>query len=294
MRGQNPAPPLPKTQIAFDSSGANAPPLKSVAKKAAAQQHRPMLASLITHLMYWRSWLGSPFTLIVSAFHLWMLIHAIRNREWFWVVFILVAWGLGAIWYYLYVYRASATRGFELPGAQKRRRIRELQAQIHHLDKAHHHSQLGDIYFSQGKLPQAEASYRAALERDSQDIDTRAHLGQCLLRAKRAEEARPLLEGVVAENPKHDYGYSLMALAENLMALGETDGAMEIWKRVTENHSYPRAKVQLAEILAGKGNSAAAKAELHEVVSDDTHAPAFQRKRDRYWIRRAKAALRKL
>ena len=103
-----------------------------------------------------------------------------------------------------YVYRdaPSATRGFELPGAQNRKRIKELQAQIHHLDKAHHYFQLGDVYFQQGKLDKAEAAYRASLERDAQDIDARAHLGQCLLRQKKAAEARPLLEGVCAENPE--------------------------------------------------------------------------------------------
>jgi tetratricopeptide (TPR) repeat protein len=253
-----------------------------------------MLASVMTNLMYWRYWLASsPFTLIVSAFHLWMLIHAIRNREWFWAVFILFCWGLGAIWYYLYVYRASATRGFELPGAQKRRRIRELQAQIHHLDKAHHHSQLGDIYFSQGKLPQAEASYRAALERDPQEIDTRAHLGQCLLRAKRAEEARPLLEAVVAENPKHDYGYSLMALAETYTAVGQKEAALKVWQQVTGSHSYPRAKVQLAELYLDLGKPELARPELQEVLADDVHAPPFQRRRDRVWIRRAHKLLSK-
>jgi len=194
------------------------------------------------------------------------------------------------------VYRAapSATRGFELPGAHDRHRIKQLQAQIHHLDKAHHHSQLGDIYFQHGKLQPAEACYRAALERDPQDIDTRAHLGQCLLRQKRPAEARPLLEGVVAENPKHEYGYSLMALAENLTALGETDAALNIWKQVTENHSYPRAKVQLAELYLARNQADLARSEVREVLADDAHAPAFQRKRDRVWVRRAKSLLRKL
>src|SRR5207253_7825538 len=135
-----------------------------------------------------------------------------------------------------------------LPGAANRARIKELQAQIYHLDKAHHHFQLGDIYFRQSKLDKAEACYRASIERDPNDIDTRAHFGQCLLRAKRPAEARPLLEGVIAENPKHDYGYTLMALAEDLTALGEPDKAINVWKQVTENHSYPRAKVQLAEL----------------------------------------------
>src|SRR5262245_23994075 len=160
--------------------------------------------------------LSSPLALIILAFQIWMFIHAIRNREWIWAVFILVGWGLAALWYYLMVYRAtaSATTGFELPGAHNRRRIKELQGQIHHLDKAHHHSQLGDIYFQQGKLDKAEACYRAALEREPQDIDTRAHLGQCLLRANKPADAKALLAGVVAEKPEHDYGPSMMSLAE--------------------------------------------------------------------------------
>ena len=112
-------------------------------------------------------------------------------------------------------------RGFELPGAQSRRRIKELEAQIHHLDKAHHYSQLGDVYFQQGKLDKAEVAYRAALDRDGQDLDTRAHLGQCLLRLNRPADAKPLLQGVLRENPKHEYNYTAMAYAETLAALGK-------------------------------------------------------------------------
>jgi tetratricopeptide (TPR) repeat protein len=162
------------------------------------------------------------------------------------------------------------------------------------LDKAHHHFQLGDIYFQQGKLPKAETCYRAALERDSNDIDTRAHLGQCLLRQRRPAEARPLLEGVIQENPKHEYGYSLMALAETLSALGEKDAALQIWERVTSTNTYPRAKVQLAELYLERNEVELARRELTDVIADDEHAPAFQRQRDRVWVRRAKVLSRKL
>jgi len=238
----------------------------------------------------------NPWLLVVFAFQVWMFVDAFRREEWIWALFIFIGFGFAAVLYYFLVYRntPSATRGFELPGAHHRRRIKQLQDQIYHLDKAHHHLQLGDIYFQQGKLDQAEASYRAALERDPQDIDTRAHLGQCLLRQKRPAEARPLLEGVVAENPKHDYGYSLMALAETLTALGETDSAMGIWQRVTGNHTYPRAKVQLAELYLAKNQPDLARTELMDVVADDDHAPAFQRKRDRFWVRRARGLMRKV
>jgi tetratricopeptide (TPR) repeat protein len=240
--------------------------------------------------------LNSPATLLFGLFHLWMLVDAIRRKEWVWVLFLIVFPGFSTLWYFFLVYRdaPSVTRGFELPGAHDRKRIKELQAQIHHLDKPHHYSQLGDIYFQRGKLDQADACYRAALERDPQDIDTRAHFGQCLLRQNRPQDARPLLEGVVAENPKHDYGHSLMALAETLGALGETDAAIATWRRVTDNHSYPRAKVQLAQLYAAKSQTDLARAEIREVIDDDPHAPAFQRKRDRVWIKRAKKLARQL
>lgn len=256
-----------------------------------------MFASLISDLLNVDYLIHNVWLLLVFAFQVWMFIDAVRRQEWIWAVIIFIGFGLSAILYYFFVYRAaapSATRGFELPGAHDRRRIKQLQAQIHHLDKAHHHSQLGDIYFQQGKLEKAEASYRSAMERDPKDLDTRAHLGQCLLRQKRAAEARPLLEGVVAENPKHDYGYTMMALAETLTALGETDSALKIWQQVTAEHSYARAKVQLAELYLTKNQPDLARPELQDVIGDDIHAPAFQRKRDRVWVRRAKSLLGKL
>ncbi len=237
-------------------------------------------------------WGAGPLSLAYGAFTIWMLVDAVRRREYLWIVAILA--GLG-FWYFFYVYRSggSSAQGFELPGTAKRKRIKELQAQIYHLDNAIHHFQLGDIYFRQGKFQLAETCYRAALEREPADIDARAHLGQCLLRLNRASEARPLLEGVCREDPKHDYGYSMMALAEALTALNETDAAMKAWLQVTALHSYPRAKVQLACLYLGRNNRAAAASELNEVLADDAHAPPFQRKRDRVWVSRARSLVRK-
>ena len=245
---------------------------------------------------YWQHLLRSPVFWITTIFQIWMLVDAVRQREWMWVVAILVFPGIGSLWYFFYIYRGSggAMRGFELPGAHSRMRIKELQAQIHHLDKPHHHSQLADIYFQQGKLKDAEASYRAALERDPQDEDTRAHLGQCLLRQNRAQEALPLLEDVCKANPKHDYGHTLMALAETLRAVGQKDRAIAVFEQVTENHSYARARVQLAELYLEAGRAEDARQQIDEVLADARHAPAFQRRRERTWVRRANALRKRL
>lgn len=255
-----------------------------------------MFASLIFLNWDWESLIHAPWLLILFGFQIWMFVDAIRRQEWIWAAFIFFGFGFSAFFYYFYVYRdrPSATRGFELPGAQDRKRIKQLQAQIHHLDKAHHHLQLADIYFQQDKLDKAEISYRASLERDPQDLDARSHLGQCLLRLKRPAEALPLLEGVVTQNPRHEYGYTQMALAETYMALAQNATAITIWQRVLENNLYPRAKVQLAELYLARNEPQLARAELEDVVIDDVHSPAFQRKRDRFWIRKAKALMRKI
>jgi hypothetical protein len=252
-----------------------------------------VFASLITGLEGWSFLLTNPVWLAMTVFQIWMLVHALRTRQWIWAFFIFIGSGLGAILYFIYAYRDSGSPagGFELPGAQSRARIKELQSQIHHIGNAYHYFQLGDVYFQKGKFAGAEKCYRSALEREPNDIDTRAHLGQCLLRLNRPAEAKPLLEAVCRENYKHEFGYSLMAYAETLTALNETDAAFDVWKHVVENHSYARAKVQFAGLCLAKKQTDLACVQLNDVIKDDLHAPAFQRRRDRVWVRRAKSLL---
>ena len=242
-------------------------------------------------------WLAQPYMILVFAFQIWMLIDAVRRQEWLWAFWIFVGFGFGAVIYYFYYYRGSGgslSSGFELPGAGSRQRIKELEAQIYHLDKAHHHFQLGDVYFRRNKFARAEQCYRAALERETGDIDARAHLGQSLLRQKRPQEAKPILQQVCLENQKHDYGHSMMAYAETLMALGENDDATAVWQMVLQNNNYARARVQLAELYSANQKKDLARTELKEVLADDLHAPKFQRKRDRVWVNHAKRLLRKI
>lgn len=246
------------------------------------------------------------FFLLMVAFQVWMLIDAIRRQEWIWAIFIgayflLFPQGLplSALLYYFLVYRQRPPVSFggmaiEIPGMAERRRIKELESQIHHLDKAQHHMELGDIYLRQGKLEKAHTCYRNAVERDPEDIDARAHLGQCLLKMGKPDEALTLLQAVANEDQRHDYGFTLMALAETHAALGSKDSAIQIWERVLEQHSYIRARVQLAELYAGKSDFTRARNLVQEALADEEHSPAFQRRKDRMWIGRAGRLMRQL
>ena len=246
---------------------------------------------------------GGPIQIVVAllifGFMAWMFVDAVRRGEYIWAAFIVIGWGLSAVLYYFMVYRPSGgmgnpLTGFELPGAADRRQIKALQASIHHLDKPHLHLQLGDIYFNQDKLDLAEQSYRAAYERDPNDIDIRAHLGSCLVRRGKTAEALPLLQAAVAQNPRHDYGYTLMTYAEALTAAGQVDAAMATWKQVLSLFSYSRAKVQYAQLLADRKNYAEARELVRSVIEDEPYEPTFQRKREKVWLSRAKSLQRSL
>ena len=242
---------------------------------------------------------GYIVALLIFGFTAWMFIHAIRSGEYIWAVFIFFFSVFSAVLYFFFVYRASGglgnpMAGFELPGAADRRQIKKLLTDIHHLDKPHMHLQLADIYFSQGKLDQAEASYRAAYERDSKDEDIRAHLGACLARRGKAQEALPLLQSVCEANPKHDYGYTLMSLAETQTASGQIDQAMTTWRQVLSLYGYPRARVQYADLLIKQKDYIEARKNLEEVIHDAPYVTKFQRKREAVWFNRAKSALRSI
>lgn len=240
-------------------------------------------------------WIQWAVILLIFIFQIWMFVDAIRRGEYFWAVFMLIGWGVSSILYFFLIYRASGgspLTGFELPGAADRRRIKELQADIYHLDRPHHHLQLADIYLSQGKLDKAEASYRAAYERDPKDEDIRAHLGNCLARRDKSQEALPLLESVCAVNPKHDYGYTMMTLAETQTSLGLIDRALATWQYVLSLYSYSRARVQYADLLIQKKDYAQARKLLQGVIDDAPYSAKFQRKQEAVWISRAKSLLR--
>ncbi len=59
-----------------------------------------MFASLITNLEDWSFLFANPLLLLLTAFQIWMLVHALRSREWIWAFFIFIGFGLAAVLYF--------------------------------------------------------------------------------------------------------------------------------------------------------------------------------------------------
>jgi hypothetical protein len=234
---------------------------------------------------------GSPLTLLLFLWFIWMLIDAIKREEWLWVVFLVLFPPLNTVLYFFLVYlRSGGGAVLSLPGSADRRRIRELEVKIRHLDNAHHYHELADLYFKQGRFAEAEKNYRAALDREPDDEETEAHLGRTLMALDRPGEARGYLENVCMSNPRHDYGDTLIALGECLTRLGEDASARRIWEQAIEHHSYAQPRIRLAELLLKTEDGAErerARGLIEEVLREDGLSPDYQRRQESEWVRRA-------
>ena len=69
-----------------------------------------MFASLLTSVTQWNYLISSPLLLALAVFQIWMLIDALRRREWLWAVFIFIFPLLNAVLYFFLVYRATRVR----------------------------------------------------------------------------------------------------------------------------------------------------------------------------------------
>ncbi len=236
-----------------------------------------------------------PLVLFFLPFQVWMFWDALRREEWLWMWCIILFW-FPAIPYYFLVYRPSrlsAATAFEFLGAADRERIQKLEEQIHHLDKAHHHAELGEIYLKQGNLKEACASLEAARERDAEDADILGLLGTCYWEQGRFEEARRVLETVVTSNTRHNYGQTQMTLAQVYTRLGQNAAAIAAWESVLEANTYAQARVLLGEAYLAAGRLEEARAQFKEAVRNNQHTPDFYHRRDKPWVKRARRMLDK-
>jgi len=135
---------------------------------------------------------SNPWLPLVSLFSLWMFIDAVRRREWVWAFFHLRGlWVLGAVLLLCGLSRgSSATRGFELPGAHDRRRIKELEAKFITSISLTIISARRYL-FSKGQAATGRKLLSRRAGTDPQDIDTRAHLGQSLVAPEKAGRSAP-------------------------------------------------------------------------------------------------------
>jgi tetratricopeptide (TPR) repeat protein len=173
--------------------------------------------------------------------------------------------------------------------AGRRREIDDLQRKIAHLNHPHHMTQLGQIYYRQGRLGKAAELFQQTVGRDPDALEARYRLALCHFDQGRYGPAAELLEQVHAVKPEYDYGMAYLRLAEAQHRLGHTERAAEVYGTLLKFYpSHPEGSYQFALLRAERGELADARRLMGDVVFAVRHSPSFHRRRNRHWMLKAR------
>ena len=239
------------------------------------------------------SWLLGVATL---AFSIWMAVDCWqRGRDGYWIWIILVFQPLGGIVYFFTQFWDGSRVEYGLwQRLTSGGRIREAKARAHHLDTSAAFEELGDLSAGARKWKDAEAAYRAALQRDAGNLHAQVRLGYALLALDRAEEAWALLGPAYQKNPGFDDDKLIRHLARCQAVRGNFTDAGNLYEYFLRKHSYTEVQLEYAQALLQSGQGGEGRKALEELIRDAEHAPKFQRQRDRRWVREAKRLLKSL
>lgn len=231
---------------------------------------------------------GFGFLLQIAAFIHW----AKKRPAPFWLWVILFGGFIGALAYFL-IEGLPDLRGVgqSLKGPSRRKRIRELQAIVLDNQAAGNYEELGELLLMEKRWAEARAALDQALASRTDSIDPFYRRAIALYELGEAEAAVRDLEHVVATNPKYDYSNAYCLYGRALEKSGRNGEAMTVFERLAES-SASETLFAAAQFFANHGRPDQARELATRIVTREATMPAYQRRRDRTWIRKARALLR--
>ena len=221
------------------------------------------------------------------------ILHFVRRRpDAYWLWIIILGGGLGALIYILIEVLPDARL---LHGAYqvfpRRKRIKQLEAQVLDNPSVGNYEELGDLLLDDGKYARARECFDKVLARVD-EIDPLYRRALCALALDDVAAAAADLQAVTAREPKYDYQRAAGLLAHALARLGRTDEAAALFAEVTQTSTLSETEYNYASFLAATGRPAEAREWVDRVLRKKATMPDYIRRRERPWFRRA-AALRK-
>jgi hypothetical protein len=239
------------------------------------------------------SWLIYPYGIILQAL---AILHFVRRRpDTFWLWVILIGGGLGALAYILVevIPDAGLLRG-AVQVFPRRKRIRELEAAVLDNPSIGNYEELGDLYLDDGKYSKARECFDRVISprTDSADPFYRRALAEIALGD--FQSAADDLLRVVSMDPKYDYHRAAGLLADTLAKLGRNDEAAARFADVTRISTLSETQYNYAAFLAATGHPAEAREWAQRILAKKPTMPAYMRRRERPWFRKATALIKRL
>jgi hypothetical protein len=224
------------------------------------------------------------------------LTHFVRRRpEGFWIFVIVMGGGLGALIYILVEVIPDVVL---LRGAMqvfpRRKRIRYLEAAVLDNPSVGNYEELGDLYLDDRHFAKARACFDRVISPRTDSADPFYRRGLAAMALGDHAAAVADLEQAVKIDPRYDYQRAAGLLAHELGQVGRTDEALKQFAAVTETSTLSETQYNYASLLAASGRTAEAKEWAQRILAKKPTMPAYVRRQDRGWFRKAAALLKRL
>ena len=106
--------------------------------------------------------------------------------------------------------------------------------------------------------------------------------------------AIPDLECVVAKDPSYDFRRAQGLLAHAYALTGQKEKAEALFRQATQTSTMSETYLNFAELLASEGRNAEARDWARKILEKAPAMPAYLRRRERPWFRRARKFLKRV
>jgi hypothetical protein len=234
-----------------------------------------------------------PYGIILQAL---ALLHFARRRpDGFWLWVIIIGGGLGAAVYI--VAEVIPDLGLLRGAVQvfpRRKRIKYLEAAILDNPSIGNYEELGDLYLDDQKYAKARECFDRVISPRTAQPDPYYQRALSAIALGDLQAAADDLTEVLKMDPKFDYHRAPGLLAHILGQLGRTDEAAARFADVTQVSTLSETQYNYAAFLAATGRPAEAREWAQRVLAKKPTMPAYMRRRERPWFRKAAALIKKL
>jgi len=240
-------------------------------------------------LFFFFSWWG----IILQAI---AIVHFIRRRpDSYWLWIIIFFGGLGALIYMVAEMIPDAgllRQSFKV--FPRRKRIHELEAAILDNPSAGNYEELADLYLEEGQFSRARQYYDKAISSRTDSPDPFYRRGIAEIELGDFGAAIADLERVVTKDPKYDFQRAAALLAHAYGNSGQAAKADALFQEVTKVSTSSETYYNYACFLASQQRRTEAREWAQRILDKKPTMPAYQRRRERPWFRRASALLLRL
>jgi hypothetical protein len=224
------------------------------------------------------------------------VIHWSRKRpDTFWLWIIIIGGFIGALAYFLIEGLPDLENiGRRLKGPGRRKRIRMLRAIVLDNPSAGNFEELGELLLQEKRFGEAREAYDRALAARTDSIDPFYRRAQALFQLREYEAAERDLKHVTTADPRYDYSNAFCLYARTLGHLGKKPEALTAFEQLVERSHSAETLYEAAAFFADNGRETTAREIIQNVIAREVTMPHYQKRRDRVWLRKAKALGRRL